>query len=123
MAFYKGFSSFEFQRRKTFSLNDIELVKLDLLNHIFTRPGDRVMMPNFGSVIPELTFEPLDEQTLDTIQEDITRVIGFDPRVELLDLSITPFYDQNRIEAHVKCLFVEFDIVEDMDLNIVFEGS
>ena len=109
MALYKGFSSFEFQRKKTFSITDIELVKLDLLNHIFTIRGSRVMMPKFGSIIPELAFEPLDEETLDILQEDLTNVINFDPRVELIDLTVVPFYDAGRVEAHVKCLFVEFN--------------
>ena len=122
MALYKGFSSFEFQSRKTFSLTDIELVKLDLLNHIFTRRGSRVMMPNFGSIIPELAFEPLDEQTLDILQEDLTNVINFDPRVDLIDLTLLPYYDAGRVEAHVKCLYIEFDLVDEMNLNIIFES-
>lgn len=122
MALYNGFSSYEFQSKKTFSITNIDLVKLDLLNHLFTRRGSRVMMPNFGSIIPELTFEPLDEQTLDILQEDLSNVINFDPRVELIDLTLLPFYDEGRVEAHVKCLFVEFDLVDEMELNIVFES-
>ena len=54
---YRGYSSYEYQNKKTFSVTDVELVKLDLLNHIFTRKGDRVMMPNFGTRIPDLAFE------------------------------------------------------------------
>ena len=122
MALYKGFSSFEFQRKKTFRINDIELVKLDILNHLFTRPGSRVMMPNFGSIIPDLAFEPLDEQTLEILQEDLVRIISFDPRVELIDLTILPEFDNSMVTAHVKLFFVEFDLVDEMDLNLVFEG-
>lgn len=122
MALYKGFSSFEFQRKKTFRLNDIELVKLDILNHLFTRPGERVMMPNWGSIIPDLVFEPLDEQTLDIMVEDIERVMNFDPRVELIDLEVYPDFDNSSVEAHVKLLFIEFEIEDEMNLNIIFEG-
>ena len=122
MVLYKGFSSFEFQRRKTFEITDIELVKLDILNHLFTRPGSRVMMPNFGSIIPDLTFEPLDEQTVELLEEDLTRVVNFDPRVPLIDLTILPDFDNSAVTAHVKLLFVELDLVDEMDLNIIFEG-
>jgi phage baseplate assembly protein W len=122
MALYKGFSSFEFERRKTFKITDFELVRLDLLNHIFTRPGERLMMPNFGSIIPELTFEPLDDQTLDILQEDLQRIINFDPRVELIDLEVYPDYDANSVAAHVKLFFIELDLINTMDLNIAFEG-
>lgn len=122
MALYKGFSSFEFERRKTFKITDFELVRLDLLNHIFTRPGERLMMPNFGSIIPELTFEPLDDQTLDILQEDLQRIVNFDPRVELIDLEVYPDYDTNSVAAHVKLFFIELDLINTMDLNIAFEG-
>lgn len=122
MALYKGYSSFEYQRIKTFALIDIELVKMDLLNHLFTRPGERVMMPNWGSVIPDLAFEPLDNQTLSILRDDITRVMEFDPRVELIDLAVLPDYDNSSVEAQVKLFYVEFDLINDMNLNIVFEG-
>ena len=122
MALYKGFSSFEFEDKKTFRITDIELVKLDILNHLFTRPGERVMMPNWGSIVPDLVFEPLDETTINLLQDDISRVVNFDPRVELIDLELYPDFDGSSVEAHVKLLFVEFDLVDDMNLNIVFEG-
>lgn len=122
MALYKGYSSFEFQNKKTFRIIDIELVKLDILNHLFTRIGSRVMMPNFGSIIPDLLFEPLDDETIELLEDDITRVINFDPRVALLDLRVFPDYDNNSVEVHVKLDFVELDLVDEMDLNLTFEG-
>jgi len=69
---YKGYSTFEFEKSKTLTLRDVELVKLDLLNHLFTQKGARVMMPTFGTIIPELVFEPLDEDTLDELHSPIT---------------------------------------------------
>lgn len=123
MVFYKGYSSFEFQRNKTLSITDVELVKLDILNHIFTRFGERVMMPNFGSIIPDLVFEPLDQETLLTLQEELTDIFNFDPRVSLIDLTPLPDFDAGSVEVHVKLRFVEFDIVDNMNLNITFEGN
>lgn len=123
MALYRGFSSFEYERNKTFRLNDIELVKMDLLNHIFTRRGERVMMHNFGSIIPDIVFEPLDEQTLDAMENDLVKIINFDPRVELIQFNLIPYEDENRVEAHIECLFIEFDIVDEMNLNLIFEGA
>lgn len=119
---YKGYSSFEFQKNKSFKLQDIELVKMDLLNHIFTKRGTRVMMPTFGSVIPELVFEPLDQDTLDTIESEIISVIGFDPRVELLELNIIPNYDQNAVMVVANLFFVELEMVDGFELNIQFEA-
>lgn len=123
MALYKGYSTFEYQDKKTLSITDIDLVKLDLLNHIFTRFGERVMMPNFGSIVPDIVFEPLDNETVDTLQEELTDIFNFDPRVELLDIVPITDFDTNLVEMHVKLFFIEFDIVDNMDLNILFEGS
>lgn len=117
---YKGFSSFEFQRKKTFKIRDIELVKLDLLNHIFTKRGERVMMPTFGTVIPEMTFEPLDEQTVEIVESEVTRVLDFDPRVEILQMEVRPNYEHNALYVGAEVLYVELNLVDNLELNIQF---
>jgi len=118
---YKGYSSFEFERNKTLTLRDVELVKLDLLNHIFTPRGTRVMMPTFGTIVSELTFEPLDADTLDELHSEIKSVIDFDPRVEILKLAVVPDYDTNTAIVECTLLYIELDTVDDFNLNIKFE--
>ena len=103
-------------------LTDIDLVTMDLLNHIYTRKGERVMMPNFGTRIPDLAFEPLDQLTLDVLAEDLNAVIAFDPRVELLELQITPYYDENTVIASARLLYIELNLTGTLDLNITFES-
>lgn len=120
---YKGYSSHEYVPKKTFSIQDVELVKLDLLNHIFTRKGERVMMPAFGTRIPDLAFEPLDTITLSILEEDLRTVFNFDPRVDLLELVVTPYYDSNAVTAAARLLYVELNMVDVLELNIVFESS
>jgi len=120
---YKGYSSYHYQTNKSFGIMDVELVKLDLLNHIFTRKGERVMMPNFGTRIPDLAFEPLDNITLAILEEDLLAVVNFDPRVKLLDLVITPLPDQSSIVASLKLLYVELNIQGNLDINITLEGT
>lgn len=117
---YKGYSSFEFQRKKTFKLQDIELVKMDLLNHIFTKRGERVMMPTFGTVIPEMVFEPLDEETVEIVRSEVERVLDFDPRVETLNLDVQPNYDLSSLYVGARVLYIELNRVDDLELNITF---
>jgi len=119
---YKGYSTFEFQRNKSLSIRDIELVKLDLLNHIFTPRGTRVMMPNFGSIIPELAFEPLDEDLVDELYANLLDIFDYDPRVKTMSLSVTPDFDTNSVFAQARLYYVELDTVDDFELNIQFEG-
>lgn len=120
---YRGYSSFEFQRAKTFKIRDVELVKLDLLNHIFTKQGERVMMPTFGTQIPEMTFEPLDTETVNIVVEEVRRVLDFDPRVEILELDVRPEYDQNALYVGARVLYVELNIVDNFELNITFGAN
>lgn len=119
---YKGYSSFEFQRRKTFKIRDLELVKMDLLNHIFTKPGERVMMPRFGTVIPELAFEPLDTQTVALVQEEVIRVIDYDPRVEMINIEVRPDYDRNSLYVGAQVFYIELGLTDNLELNIEFHA-
>jgi phage baseplate assembly protein W len=122
MTLYRGFSTFEFEATKSFKLNDIELVKLDLLNHIFTRKGSRVMMPTFGTIIPDLIFEPLDEFTTETLEEELRKVIEFDPRVRLLsfDMDVNP--DQYAVSVNIRLFYIELELTDNFELNISFEA-
>lgn len=119
---YRGFSSYEFEARKSFKLRDIELVKLDLLNHIFTKRGERVMMPDFGTLVPELVFEPLTMDLLNTVTEEIVYVIDYDPRVELINIQSIPDYDNSSLTVAAELLYIELNLVDNFELNIEFEG-
>lgn len=118
---YRGFSTANWSKRKSFALSNIELVKQDLLNHIYTDRGSRVMMPEFGTRIPTLAFEPNDETTLRIIEEDLTYVFKYDPRVKLINLSVVSLPDNNAIMAVADILYVEFNTEE--RLNIEFPAN
>lgn len=120
---YRGFSTFEFQKSRTFKVTDIEAVKLDLLNHIFTTRGSRTKMPNFGTNIPNLVFEPLDNLTVDALQDELRAVFDYDPRVSLITLEVTPYEDLNIVVASATLRYIELNIVDTMNINIQFEES
>lgn len=116
---YKGFSTKQWETTALgFRIKNRDTVKRDLLNHIFTSKGERVMMPTFGTRIPSLPFEPIDELTLRIIEEDIREVINFDPRVSLLDLRILPMSDNNAIVAVVTVKYLELGGVETFNIDV-----
>lgn len=78
--FYKGFSTVDETNRNS-SVYDFDIVKQDLLNHFNTRLGERVMNPEFGSIIWNLLFEPFTESIRTTIEADIKRILSSDPRI------------------------------------------
>jgi phage baseplate assembly protein W len=123
MAIYIGYSSYEFMKNKSFLLTDIQLVEMDLLNNIYTRRGSRVMMPAYGTLIPELVFEPLDDETISTVQSELANVFNADPRVNLLSLNVQPNYDTYTLTATALLLYVELNTTQPFQLNIQFEAS
>jgi phage baseplate assembly protein W len=79
------------------------------------------MMPTFGTVIPELVFEPLDAITTEILEDELRKVFDFDPRVEIVRFELLVNEDANRVDVQVELFYVELDIVDDFELNIVFE--
>ena len=87
MVTFVGFSSIG-KRTGTKVLEDKALASRDLLNHFYTRRGERLGEPSFGSILPELIFEQFDQYVIDTADEDVRTIIGLDPRWELKDYQI-----------------------------------
>lgn len=119
---YKGYSSFEFERTKEFGVQDVELVKLDLLNHIFTSRGERVMMSTYGTSVPRLLFEPLDDEVLAVLEDELRDVFDADPRVELITLNVQPSIDEHTVTANAKLRYVELQVTDDFEINLQFEA-
>jgi phage baseplate assembly protein W len=102
-ALFKGFSTVN-RTRAPFSLVNEELVKQDLMNEFNTRKGERVMRPNFGSIVHSLLFDPEDPTTEETIKEDIARIVDKDPRVSLLQTTL--YITDHTIRAEVGIRFL-----------------
>lgn len=96
---------------------DVEVVKQDLLNAFHTRRGERVMRPDFGTIIFDLLFNPFDEETKAEVVEDAIRIIDGDPRVQLLAIEARELEETLRIDiqllftpsATVDTLSIEYD--------------
>ena len=119
MAKYIGFSA---TAKKGFRLTGKELINRDLLNHIYTLRGERVMMPAFGTRIPLMAFEPLDQLTLNEVEKDLREVVAYDPRVQLLDLAVVALPDNNAIVALLDLRYIELSVVETLRLQFPVGG-
>ena len=111
---FRGFSSIDKTNPKTETV-DIELIKRDLLNHFHTIKGERVMRPNFGSIIWDMLFEPFDELVKESIIADVENIIAQEPRVNLVDLEVFEFEQGLRID--VELLYVPFKVVGTFELE------
>lgn len=84
---FKGFSTID-RTWGNFKLYDIELAKRDLLNEFYTRKGERLMSPTFGSIVWDLLFDPMTNETVQLITEDCQQIVSKDPRLELRDVYV-----------------------------------
>lgn len=102
-ATYIGFSTVD-KLAPPYTMIDIELVKRDLLNEFNTRRGERVMLPEYGTKIFEILFNPQDEITRSDIRDDVEKVISREPRVKLSNIELieTDF----AIEIQVELFFL-----------------
>lgn len=106
---YVGFSTVGTEG-PPFTLTDIDLVKQDLLNTFNTRRGERVMRPNYGTVIFDLLMDPFDEETTEAIRDDVMSIIESEPRVSLVDMNMVELEKTIRIEVILN--FTPGDVVE-----------
>ena len=104
----------------TFRMVDIPLVERNLLNHIYTQVGSRRMMGKFGTLIPELLFEPLTEDAIETIKDELTTVANYDPRVSLKSLTVTPDYDRHTVKCDMLLYYIELNMTNRLSLNLEF---
>ena len=88
MPLFAGFST-KNKKAINHELTDKDLIIEDLMNNIMTRKGERVMLPNYGSIIHEMLFEPLTSETIELIEEDLTEIIKDDPRCNFLSIDVT----------------------------------
>jgi phage baseplate assembly protein W len=122
---YKGFSFKNWQRNKSFRLTDVELVKQNLLNNLFTRPGERVGQGNYGTSIQDLVFEPFDDNTIVLISDQVRKVIANDPRVTIIqdeDFVTNADFDNNTLQITVRLFYIELALFDIFDINLEFES-
>ena len=96
MALYKGFSTYN--RRKKFRTTDFDLVKQDLLNHFNIRKGEKLMNPEFGTIIWNMIFEQFTEDIKNAIVDDVKRIAAYDPRISVSNVFITEYEHGLQIE-------------------------
>lgn len=88
--YYKGFSTVNPLSINS-KLYDYDLIKQNILNHFNTRKGTRVMNPTFGTVVWDLIMEPLTDQVREILENDITTICSFDPRVRPIQININEY--------------------------------
>ena len=103
MTKFKGFSTIN-NRKAPYTLAGSALVKRDLLNELYTKKGERLMRPNFGSIIWDLLMDPSTADLDARVEEDIKKIINRDPRAEIIDISVIVLDHSIRADVSIRVL-------------------
>ena len=117
---YKGTSTVN-PNNNSKKLFDIGLIKQDLLNHFHIRQGEKLMNPEFGTVIWDAIHEPLTEDMKEVIAKNVTTVVNSDPRIVVSSIVIDSY--ESGIIIDVDLMYLPYNISEKLRLTFDEESG
>lgn len=111
------------QLKTSKTLTDLELAKQDLINHFHIRKGEKWTNPTFGSMLPYYVFQPLDDQTVELITEDVYSVVSYDPRFEIADRDVSVDTIGHTVIVSVKLIYLPTTTATDLQIKFDTEFS
>lgn len=80
-------------------ISGADAVKRSIRNILLTNVGEVPFLPNFGSRLTTLLFEPIDPITTAQIDSEIRATLqAFEPRAKIQSLVVTPSTDEQRYD-------------------------
>ena len=80
-------------------------------NIVLTTPGEKFFDPDFGSSVGEILFENVDDITAVSIEDEIKSSLkNYEPRVELINVTVDPNFDENQFDVRITYRIVGIDI-------------
>lgn len=84
-----------------YSQSGVSTIKSDLLQLLLTNPGERVMLPEYGTALRKLLFEPNDptlaEQARNLIINSISR---WEPRIAVQNIEVSTNIDDTSLNTN-----------------------
>jgi phage baseplate assembly protein W len=87
---------------------DYDAIKNSIRNIFTTRPGQKLLTPDFGSSLEKYLFEPVTDNLGRIIGNEILNAIStYEPRIDVLNIKVTPQPDLNQYSIQVIYSFLE----------------
>jgi phage baseplate assembly protein W len=115
MSIYKGFNTID-RDFGPYYLTDNALIIRDFLNNLYTKKGEKLMNPNYGSIIWQSLFEPMTPSLQEAIRADIQTIANNDPRILNLNQIVVQSYD-NGIRIDIQITFSSNNQVANLSLQ------
>lgn len=79
-------------------LSGVDQIKADVLQLLLTNPGERVMLPLYGTPLKKLMFEPNDPRLASQAKQMIIDSIQmWEPRVEIVNIEVTSNFNTDKL--------------------------
>jgi len=93
------------------ALKNESAIARSVRNIVFTLPGEKFFNENFGSQVSKSLFENVDQISASIIEDEIRNsIVNYEPRVELIDVQITPDYDNSSFDVVITYKIVGIDV-------------
>lgn len=106
----------------------VDQIKADMLQLLLTNPGERVMLPEFGTPLKRLLFEPNDTLLEDQAKRMIIDSLNqWEPRVEITGIAVTSnipkslLHPDDTMEDKDHILFIKIEFVDPQDITEIQE--
>jgi phage baseplate assembly protein W len=94
------------------SLKNETAIARSVRNLVLTTPGEKFFNENIGSRISQSLFGNIDEINASIIKDDIVNTIeNYEPRVELIDVFVSPDYDNYTFNVMIQYIIVGIDVL------------
>jgi phage baseplate assembly protein W len=106
---YRGYSTTNSTDPRLNEVYDVDLVKVNLFNHLNTRKTERVRNSEYGSKLKDMLFELKTEINTQEVIEEVLRIIKSEPRVTIINIDVNTDMP-NEIRIDLDLLYQPFDI-------------
>ena len=120
-----------------YSQSGLNQIKSDMLCLLLTAPGERVMLPDFGTPLKRLIFEQNDAATAESARQMIIDSIRkWEPRVAITDVEVSTTAERSSLnkdddlsqEEHILFIRILFrdpeniQVIQELVLNLPMEA-
>jgi phage baseplate assembly protein W len=93
------------------TLQNASAIARSVRNLVMTFPGERFFSPDIGSKVSRSLFENMSSIEASVIRDEIKYTIKtYEPRVELIDVIVTPLFDDNAFDVTLVYNIIGVDI-------------
>ena len=108
--------------RDIIPLNNASAISRSVKNLVLTNLQERPFQPNLGSRLNGSLFDLMDVGTASIIADEIRSTIdNYEPRVDLIDVEVTPYYDSNEFDCTLIYEIIGVDLPT-QTLNFILES-